>query len=136
EKVPNGMRLVAHGKAGHGSRPTLDNANAHLAGAVWKIFSMQPPMRLNDTTRTYFERLATVSPPAAAERYRDISNPAKAPAAEAYFAEHELTNYSVLRTSIVPTILKGGFRSNVIPSEAEATLDVRALPDENIPALI
>ena len=38
---------------------------------------------------------------------------------------------SMLRTSIVPTIIRGGFRENVIPAEAEATLDVRALPDEN-----
>jgi acetylornithine deacetylase/succinyl-diaminopimelate desuccinylase-like protein len=43
---------------------------------------------------------------------------------------------SMLRTSIVPTIIKGGFRSNVIPGDAEATLDVRALPDENMPKLI
>src|SRR5262249_39343832 len=42
----------------------------------------------------------------------------------------------MLRTSISPTIIKGGFRTNVIPSEAEATLDVRALPDENIPAFV
>ncbi len=41
----------------------------------------------------------------------------------------------MLRTSIVPTILKGGFRTNVIPSEAEATLDVRALPDEDMAKL-
>ena len=34
---------------------------------------------------------------------------------------------------MVPTILKAGFRSNVIPSEAEATLDIRALPDEDMP---
>jgi acetylornithine deacetylase/succinyl-diaminopimelate desuccinylase-like protein len=40
--------------------------------------------------------------------------------------------YSMLRTSIVPTILKAGFRVNVIPSEAEATLDVRMLPDDNL----
>jgi acetylornithine deacetylase/succinyl-diaminopimelate desuccinylase-like protein len=42
---------------------------------------------------------------------------------------------SMLRTSIVPTIIKGGFRSNVIPAEAEVTLDVRAVPDEDINAL-
>ncbi len=42
----------------------------------------------------------------------------------------------MLRTSVVPTIIKGGFRVNVIPAEAEATLDVRALPDEDIPQLI
>jgi acetylornithine deacetylase/succinyl-diaminopimelate desuccinylase-like protein len=42
----------------------------------------------------------------------------------------------MLRTSVVPTIFRGGFRENVIPAEAEATLDVRALPDENIDQLI
>jgi acetylornithine deacetylase/succinyl-diaminopimelate desuccinylase-like protein len=52
-----------------------------------------------------------------------------------YLAEHDPRNYSVLRTSIVPTILKAGFRSNVIPSEGEATLDIRALPDEDMTKL-
>ena len=35
----------------------------------------------------------------------------------------------MLRTSIVPTIIKGGFRENVIPSDAEGLSDVRALPE-------
>ena len=48
---------------------------------------------------------------------------------------NEPQRYSMLRTSIVPTILKAGFRVNVIPSEAEATLDVRALPDEDMDKL-
>ncbi len=38
----------------------------------------------------------------------------------------------MLRTSVVLMILKAGFRMNVIPSEAEATIDVRALPDEDM----
>ena len=38
----------------------------------------------------------------------------------------------MLRTSVVPTILKAGVGANVIPSEAEATLDIRALPGEDI----
>ncbi|HYZ82818.1 MAG TPA: peptidase dimerization domain-containing protein, partial [Bryobacteraceae bacterium] len=49
-----------------------------------------------------------------------------------YFFENEPMHYSMLRTSITPTIIKGGFRSNVIPSEAEVTLDIRATPDENM----
>ena len=133
EKVPRGVRLVAHGQAGHGSRPRLDNPVAHLAAAVAKVAANQPPMRLNDTTRTYFERLATVSSPEEADRYNHLTDPKRAPAIEAYFAQHELTHYSILRTSVVPTIMKAGFRSNVIPSEAEATLDIRALPDEKFP---
>ena len=38
----------------------------------------------------------------------------------------------MLRTSVVPTMLKAGVGANVIPSEAEATLDIRALPDEDV----
>jgi acetylornithine deacetylase/succinyl-diaminopimelate desuccinylase-like protein len=38
----------------------------------------------------------------------------------------------MLRTSVVPTMLKAGVGPNVIPSEAEATVDVRALPGEDI----
>jgi acetylornithine deacetylase/succinyl-diaminopimelate desuccinylase-like protein len=40
--------------------------------------------------------------------------------------------YSMVRTSVVPTIFKAGIGPNVIPSEAEATLDIRALPGEDI----
>ena len=38
----------------------------------------------------------------------------------------------MLHTSISPNIVKAGYQTNVIPSEAEATLDIRALPDEDI----
>jgi acetylornithine deacetylase/succinyl-diaminopimelate desuccinylase-like protein len=135
EKVPRGLRLVAHGASGHGSRPRPDNAVIRLAAAVAKFGSWQPPMRLNDTTRAYFERLATVSPPEEAWRYMHVADREKAPQIERYFAEHELGNYSILRTSISPTMIKAGFRMNVIPSEAEAYLDVRALPDEDMDQL-
>jgi acetylornithine deacetylase/succinyl-diaminopimelate desuccinylase-like protein len=40
--------------------------------------------------------------------------------------------YSMVRTSVVPTMLKAGYKSNVIPPTAEATLDIRALPDEDL----
>jgi acetylornithine deacetylase/succinyl-diaminopimelate desuccinylase-like protein len=44
--------------------------------------------------------------------------------------------YSMLRTSVVPTIIHGGFQRNVIPAEAEAILDTRAVPDENFEELL
>jgi acetylornithine deacetylase/succinyl-diaminopimelate desuccinylase-like protein len=135
EKSPRTTRLVAHGTAGHGSRPRLDNPVLHLASAVSKFQTWQPAMRLSDTTRAYFERLATISPPDQAYRYNHITDAAKTAEIQRYLAEKEPGNYSVLRTSIVPTILQGGFRSNVIPSQAEATLDIRALPDEDMDRL-
>ena len=132
EKVPRRIRLIARGTAGHGSVPRVDNAVSKLATAVSKLAAWQPPMRLNDTTREYFERLATISPPEQAARYNHLADPKQRPRIERYFAQHEPHHYSILRTSVVPTILKAGFRMNVIPSEAEATIDIRALPDENI----
>ncbi|HEX3744250.1 MAG TPA: M20/M25/M40 family metallo-hydrolase [Bryobacteraceae bacterium] len=133
EKVPARVRLVATGTSGHGSVPRLDNALIHLGAAVEKVGRWQTPMRLNDTTRTYFEKLATVSTPEKAARYNALLNSATADEAQRYLRQYEPQAYSMLRTSVVPTMLKAGVGPNVIPSEAEATLDIRALPDENIP---
>jgi len=135
EKVPRETHLVVRGTSGHGSVPRVDNALIHLSAAVAKVGAWETPMRLNDTTRTYFEKLAAISPPEKAARYNGLLDPKRAPAIQRYLAVNEPQRYSMLRTSIVPTILKAGFRVNVIPSEAEATLDVRALPDEDMDKL-
>jgi acetylornithine deacetylase/succinyl-diaminopimelate desuccinylase-like protein len=134
EKHGAGAKLVARGPSGHGSRPTQSNAIAHLGEAVAKLAYWDPPMRFNDVTRTYFEKLALVSEPADAQRFKDLFDPAKAAAARHYLAVNEPGTYSMLHTSISPNIIQGGFQANVIPSEATATLDIRALPDENMPA--
>src|SRR5581483_3772259 len=133
EKLPNAARLVAHGPGGHGSRPLRTSAILHLSRAVEKIAMWDPPMRFNDTTRYYFEKLATVSTPEEAQRYKDLFDPAKSAAAHEYLAEHEPGHYSMLHTSISPNMITGGYQTNVIPSEARATLDIRALPDEDMP---
>lgn len=132
EKRPMPARLVVHGPAGHGSRPMQSSAIVHLAQAVAKIAAWDPPMRLNDTTRSYFEKLSSVSTPEEAARYRGLMDPKQAPAVRQYMAAHDPGRYSMLHTSVSPNILKAGYQINVIPSEAEATLDIRALPDEDI----
>jgi acetylornithine deacetylase/succinyl-diaminopimelate desuccinylase-like protein len=133
EKIPRRVRLVANGTSGHGSIPRLDDAVTHLSGAVERVGTWQTPMRLNDTTRTYFEKLATISSPEKAARYNDLLNPQRTAAAQRYLAEFEPIHNSMLRTSVVPTMLKAGIGPNVIPSEAEASIDIRTLPDEDIP---
>jgi acetylornithine deacetylase/succinyl-diaminopimelate desuccinylase-like protein len=133
EKVPARVRLVATGTSGHGSVPRLDNALIHLGAAVEKVGRWETPMRLNDTTRTYFEKLATISTPEKAKIYNALlSGGAASEAAQHDLAANDPRTYSMLRTSVVPTMLKAGVGPNVIPSEAEATLDIRALPDEDI----
>jgi acetylornithine deacetylase/succinyl-diaminopimelate desuccinylase-like protein len=134
EKQPRGARLVARGPSGHGSRPLRNSAILHLAQAIQKIALWDPPMRLNETTRTYFQMRAKLGTPEEAARYNGLVDQQKAAAAREYLAVHEPMHYSMLHTSISPDIISGGFQVNVIPSEAEATLDIRALPDENMPA--
>ena len=131
EKFPMRVRLVARGTAGHGSVPRLDNAVSALARAVGRLAAWQSPLRLNETTEAYFARLGEISSPEAAARYQGLLDPAQQPRIERYFAEYEPEHYSLLRTSVVPTMMSAGFRRNVIPSEAEATFDIRGLPDEN-----
>mgnify|MGYP002859355217 FL=1 len=136
EKVPRGIKLVARGTAGHGSVPLQDNAVVHLSQAVAKIAAWQTPMRLNETTRSFFTRLAAISPPAEAARYLALVDGKGVEAAQEYFAAKEPSVYSTLRTSISPNIIKGGYLVNIIPSEAEASLDIRALPDEDMTSLL
>jgi acetylornithine deacetylase/succinyl-diaminopimelate desuccinylase-like protein len=133
EKEPRAVELIARGPAGHGSVPQRSNAVARLTAAVGKVTEWTPPLRINETTGSYFRTLATLSAPEAAERYRDVLNPdpkVSGPAAE-WLLDHEPHHWSMLHTSLVPTILSGGYRYNVIPSEAKATIDVRLHPDED-----
>src|SRR5262249_26480533 len=136
EKIAHTVTLTARGVAGHGSDPLRSNAIVHLAQAVAKIAAWQTPMRLNDTTRAYFERMAKLSSQEEAIRYRKIASQQDSADVQEYFAVNDPRLYSMLRTSISPNIIKGGYLRNVIPSEAEATLDIRSLPDENMVALV
>lgn len=132
EKIPQAIRLLVNGISGHASVPRVDNAVTHLAAAVAKLGAWETPVHLNETTRTYFENLAKISPPEDAKRYRALLDPKAAEAAQKYLMVNDPQRYSMLRTSISPTVIKGGFRVNVIPSEAEAIVDIRALPDEDM----
>jgi len=135
EKVPRPFLISAKGTSGHGSRPRPDNAIVHLCAAVAKIGEWQAPMRLNDTTREFFKRLATISSPADALLFRQLEDPAAGPMAQEQLRLNFGTYHAMTRTTLTPTIIKGGFRINVIPGDALAQIDVRALPDEDLERL-
>ena len=138
EKIPRAITVTARGVAGHGSVPLEDNALAHLGEAVGKIAAWTPPMRINETTAAYFKRLATVSSPEEAKRYQALLSPdpkVSGPAND-YMRKNEPRHWSMLRTSLSPTIISGGYRTNVIPSEGTATIDTRLAPDEDPAAFL
>ena len=72
EKVPRPITLTAKGDAGHGSIPLQTNSVVRLSKAVAAVAAWQAPIKLNETTLVYFERLAEMSSPEAATRYRAI----------------------------------------------------------------
>lgn len=132
EKVPRTILLSAKGTSGHGSRPRPDNAIVHLSAAVANIGTWQPPMRLNETTRAYFSKLAKLVSPEEAFLFSHLEDPNLSLLVQEKLRVSNIAANSMLRTSISPNIIKGGFRVNVIPGDALATLDVRSLPDEDM----
>ena len=130
EKLPRGVRLVAKGQSGHASVPVLNNPITHLAQAVARVGTWETPTRLNETTRAFFATLATLAPPDQAALFRTMEDPAT----QRTLHEKMPQFYSMVHTTVVPTVLKGGFKSNVIPPDAEADIDIRALPDEDLTA--
>jgi acetylornithine deacetylase/succinyl-diaminopimelate desuccinylase-like protein len=132
QKMPRRVTLVARGTPGHGSVPRLDNAVMILANAVARAAAWQTEMRLNETTETYFRRMAAIVPPEEALLYENVANPEMTEEIQQHFLETFPYHYSILRSSVVPTVIDAGFRRNVIPSEASAILDIRMLPDEDV----
>src|SRR6185503_17254005 len=100
EKIPYAIELTAKGVAGHGSVPLRTNPIVHLSNAVGRVGSWKPEIRLNETTGTYFRRLAAISAPAQAQRYQDVLVPDTRQQAEAdeYFLDNEPAHASMLRT--------------------------------------
>lgn len=138
EKEPRFVEIIARGPAGHGSVPSKNNAVTMLSAAVGKVAAWSPPLRINETTGAYFKKLATMVPADIAQKYKDVLNPdpkVSKPAAD-WLLDNQPGHWSMLHTSLVPTIIDAGFRYNVIPSEAKATVDVRLHPDEDQTAFL
>jgi acetylornithine deacetylase/succinyl-diaminopimelate desuccinylase-like protein len=138
EKIAYNVVAIAHGPSGHASVPVPDNALAALARAVSRVHEWRAPIRLNDVTRRFFSGLAGIEPDperrAALQALVGSSADASRQAG-VLLAQDPVLN-AQLRTAQALTILDGGFRNNVIPSEGRATFNVRALPDEDIGAIV
>ncbi len=121
------IKLVARGRAAHGSRLILDNAITKLAEAVATLGREDWPIRLTATTEQLLAELAVIMEVDAdhAARTRSCSRPGTA----AGFIQ------ATLRTTSNPTLIKAGYKHNVIPDMAEALIDIRTLPGEEDAAL-
>jgi acetylornithine deacetylase/succinyl-diaminopimelate desuccinylase-like protein len=122
EKALVWIKLIARGTASHGSRVMHDNAVTKLAEAVVKVGRREWPVHLTDTTQELVAELARILG----------VDPQRVAPEEVVLATGSAGGFiqGTLRTTTNPTLLKAGYKHNVIPDAAEALIDIRTLAGE------
>lgn len=133
EKVYQDFRLETTNRGGHSSLPVRQNAIHQLAAGLARLGAYQFPVRLNATTRAYFERQAELQkdPQVAADMHAILANPDDAEAAGRLWTDNPGWN-GMLRTTCVATMISGGHAANALPQRATANVNCRILPDQGI----
>ena len=128
QKVVGGFTVTAKNRGGHSSLPRPDNAIYQLAAGLLKLSTYKFPVQFNDVSRAYFENTAKIEKPEMAAAMRALIKDPNDAKADAIVSKDPLYN-SMLRTTCVATMLKGGHASNALPQTAEAGVNCRMLPD-------
>ncbi|MCW2520155.1 MAG: acetylornithine deacetylase/succinyldiaminopimelate desuccinylase-like deacylase [Mycobacterium sp.] len=126
EKGMQWMRLTARGRAGHGSFVHDENAVTTLAGAVARLGGHRFPLVLTDPVAQFLT--------AVGEETGHAFDP-ESPDLDGTIAELGPIGRIVgatMRDSANPTMLKAGYKANVIPATAEAVVDCRVLPGRQV----
>lgn len=116
------LRLTARGRAGHGSVRNSENATVRLSEAISRIDAYAWPQQLIASVRSLFERLSEMIGTPFDET--DLEPQLAALGGARPFVEATLSNTST------PTTLQAGYKNNVVPQTATATVDCRFLPGQ------
>jgi acetylornithine deacetylase/succinyl-diaminopimelate desuccinylase-like protein len=133
EKVSLSYRLDVRNRGGHSSVPSRDNAIYHLAEGLVRLSKFSFPLKLNETTRAYFERTAQYEGEQTAADMRTVLSDRPDPAAMSFvrLAANPVYN-AQLRTTCVATMLEGGHAVNALPQLASAKVNCRIMPGEPV----
>jgi acetylornithine deacetylase/succinyl-diaminopimelate desuccinylase-like protein len=136
EKVYVSFQLEVKNKGGHSSLPVKDNAIYRLAAGLSRLAQYEFPIRLNETTRTFFQRAASQeSGQTAADMLAILKIPIDTSASNRLCASSAYYN-ALLRTTCVATMLSAGHAENALPQTARAVVNCRMLPDDSIENVI
>jgi acetylornithine deacetylase/succinyl-diaminopimelate desuccinylase-like protein len=133
EKGVAWFKLTARGSSGHGSMPSSDNAVAKLVRAVDLLGSHRFPVEETAVLREFLNRVAEKQVWWKRVGVKLLFAPVIGPVVR-HFAANALSQEKAVRAvlshTISPTMLSAGYKVNVIPAEASASLDARILPGE------
>jgi len=122
--------LTAKGTSTHSSMPRPDNAIFTLSRALAKLADHETKVQLIPSTKQFFTTLAKTSEAPLSDYFRTIATSSDAAAVAR--ADREVSKdpliHALLRNTIAPVLMNAGFRGNVIPGSAEATINVRTIP--------
>lgn len=131
EKMVQSFWLETRNKGGHSSQPTKDNAIYHLADGLGRLERFDFPVKLNETTKRYFEKMSTLESGQLAADMKEVTAAQPDSAAVARLAEKPLYN-ALLRTTCVATRLEGGHADNALPQLARAMVNCRIAPGDSV----
>ncbi|MCX6132369.1 MAG: M20/M25/M40 family metallo-hydrolase [Ignavibacteriales bacterium] len=136
EKVYVSFELEVKNKGGHSSIPVKDNAIYRLAAGLARLSQVDFPVRLNETTRTFFGRTAQREEgQTKSDMLAILKTPIDEAAANRLAASKPYYN-ALMRTTWVPTMLNGGHAENALPQSARAVVNCRMLPDEKVETVL
>jgi acetylornithine deacetylase/succinyl-diaminopimelate desuccinylase-like protein len=127
QKVIFQLKLKARGTSGHASMPRSDNPNVKLIQALGELTKWKTPFKILPMVKEYFSKIAPKQPPEERPFFEDIEKGLSNPSFAKRLTSNPIYN-AMVRDTFSLTILQGGSKANVIPSESTATLDCRLIP--------
>jgi acetylornithine deacetylase/succinyl-diaminopimelate desuccinylase-like protein len=127
EKVYVTFQLEVRNPGGHSSLPPKENAIYRLAAALGRVSAYEFPARLNEITRTFFQRMAPIQQGQVAADMAAVAASTDSAAIRRLSDGSPLWN-AQLRTTCVATQLAAGHAENALPQTASATVNCRMLP--------
>ena len=128
QKSPFWLKLETTGEPGHGSRPLANSALNRLVRALERVRTWRTELRALPSVAKFFRDQAPRMTGPEAEWYRDVAKAIADPEAARALYDGDPSLSSLLRDSVSITVVKAGYKTNVIPGSAMAELDVRLLP--------
>ena len=135
EKRTFWQRLTVHGVPGHGSRPTKQNPVPRLVAALDRIAHWETPLHVTPGVAHFFKDISVEYSGEQRAWLADVAKAVQIPAAREWITSDLMWN-AILRNTISLTVLQGSNKTNVIPPEATAELDIRLLPDQDPAAFL